>query len=123
MNKKIIYSDSEAITRYLIMELMKMGYRVECNRSDKSKDTWYIKICAGTWNKTNSIHLRISNHDVLPMYRQKSRFDYDISVSKCRKNSITFIEFLALFTSMQNKPIPEDIANIMSLIPPYAHAA
>ena len=112
MSNKV--KNSEAIARYLVMELVKMGYRIEFNRSTKSKDSWYIKICTGTWGKPGAIRVRISDHNTLPKYNATSRYDFDISVFRYRENAITFIEFFALFASRQKKPVPQEIANIMS---------
>jgi hypothetical protein len=106
--------NSEAITGYLAMELVKMGYHIEINRSNKSKDSWYIKICTGIGNNHSAIRVRISDHNTLPKYRMTSRYDFDISVFRYRKNAITFIEFFTLFASRQKKPVPQEIANIMS---------
>jgi len=111
MSNKV--ENCEIIARYLVMELMKMGYRIECNRSKKSKDSWYIKICTGTWNKPKSTHIRISDHNASPRYNTVSKYDFDISVSHLRKNAITFIDFFALFASRQKKPVPREIDKLM----------
>jgi hypothetical protein len=89
--------DTESITQHLLMELLKMGYRVECNRSAKSADSWYIKICVGTREQPRAVHLRISDHNVVPRYMKSVRYDFDIWGSHWRRNAVTYRGFLSRF--------------------------
>jgi len=104
----------EAIARYIIMELVKMGYHVKINRSTKSEDSWYIKIYTGTRDNPGTIRVRISDHNTLFKYSAMSWYDFDISVSRYRENAITFIDFFAFFAFQQKKQIPREIAGIIS---------
>jgi hypothetical protein len=117
MNDNI--QSSEMTARYLLMELMKMGYRLESNRSAKSADSWYIKICVGTRERPKAVHLRISDHAVPPRYWATVRYDFDICGSRLRKNAITCVDFFTIFAFQYGKPLPQEVANFMPGTPGY----
>lgn len=91
----------EQVALYLFMKLRKMGYHIDHNRSLKSGDSWYIKVCLGTPKEPRALHLRISDHDTLPQYRGTSLYRFDICASHSRKNAISYTDFLDLFISQE----------------------
>jgi len=106
--------NSEAITFYIAKELAKMGYYNKVRRSTKSEDSWYITIYIGTRDNSAAVWVRISDHNTLSKYSVMPRCDFDISVSRYREKAINFIEFFVLFAARQKKPVPREIANILS---------
>jgi hypothetical protein len=103
-----------AVAFGLFMELKKMGFYLEYNRSLKSGDSWYIKIGLGTVKAPKAVHIRISDHDVQPQYRETVRYNFDICASHLRENAITYIDFLRHFAFQTGKTVPKNIINLSS---------
>ena len=98
------FTSPEAISRYLTTVIRGWGYQAIWNRSDDSESV-YIKVCLGTREAPESVHIRISNHSVPP----KSlwiKFQFDVYCGHRREGATSYVKVLSKLAEMLGKPLP-----------------
>ena len=105
------------ISRFLSKVFRDWGYRVFWNQSDSS-ESFYLKLCLGTKEEPESLHIRISNHS-LSQNNSWVMFDVDLYCSYEREGATSYIKLLTKLAGELDKPLPAYLEKVRVGTMPY----